>query len=98
MRGVAMLPVTVHWPVDGLYSSALVRKPAVFSPPATSTCPLGSSVAVWPALAVLRLPVTVQFPEVCATAGEAVTARRLIATTAANAGIGTVAVPFRFVC
>src|ERR1035437_7644165 len=95
MRGVVMLPVSVHWPVDGLYSSALARKPSVFSPPAMSTCPLGSSVAVWPALAVFRLPVTVQVAEVCATAGEAVTARRLIATAAANAGVGTAPVPFR---
>src|SRR5450756_49154 len=79
MRGVVMLPVSVHWPVDPLYSSALARKPSAFSPPAMSTCPLGSSVAVWPALAVFRLPVTVQVAEACATAGEAVTARRLIA-------------------
>src|SRR5450759_5143298 len=60
MRGVVMLPVSVHWPVDGLYSSALARKPSVFSPPAMSTCPLGSSVAVWPALA--RVQATRQRP------------------------------------
>src|SRR5450756_1611760 len=97
MRGVVMLPVSVHWPVDALYSSALARKPSVFSPPTTSTCPLGSSVAVWPALAVFRLPVTVQVAEVCATAGEAVTARRPIATTTAKAGVGAAPAPFRLV-
>src|SRR6202158_4335144 len=70
-RDVAMLPVTVHLPVLGLYSSALLRKPVVPSPPANSTWPFGSRVALWPARSAFRLPVTVQVPELAARAGTA---------------------------
>src|SRR5437762_1237616 len=40
-----MLPVAVHTPVAGLYSSALAALPWP-KPPATSTCPFASNVAV----------------------------------------------------
>jgi hypothetical protein len=49
--------------VQGSYNSALARSlPPLLSPPATSTIPLGSSVAVWNRRAVLRLPVAAQVP------------------------------------
>ncbi len=62
-----MLPVGVQVPVAGLYSSALAKighEPStqVPLPPATSTWPLGSSVAVWPKRAVVMLPVAVHVP------------------------------------
>src|SRR5438046_1040867 len=95
-RGVAMLPVAVHIPVAGSYSSPLVprhgrfcshvrvsltpamvmlpvsaptpvaasytapaKQPSLMlSPPATSTCPFGSNVAVWSQRALRRLPVS----------------------------------------
>ncbi len=46
-----MLPVLVNVPVAGLYRSALAHVvaqavSAPLQPPATNTCPLGSSVAV----------------------------------------------------
>jgi hypothetical protein len=42
-----MLPVAVHIPVAGSYSSALLKFPSVaFHPPATSTFPEDNSVAV----------------------------------------------------
>src|SRR5205807_8602861 len=44
-------------------SSALASTPiSSFLPPATSTVPLASNVAVWSYRPVLRLPVTVQVP------------------------------------
>ena len=51
-------------PVAGSYSSALARSkaPEYPSPPATSTFPLGSSVAVWTARAVFSDAVALQFP------------------------------------
>src|SRR5439155_6529349 len=42
--------------------SAVARMPSLFFPPATSTLPSGSNVAVYRHRALLRLPVTVQFP------------------------------------
>ena len=45
-RAVARLPVAVQVPLAGSYSSALLRKPPYTIPPATSTLPLGSNVAV----------------------------------------------------
>ena len=61
-----MLPVVVQAPVAGLNSSALVRTtltPAlVVYPPATSTWPLGSKVAVWPARILFIVPVSFQGP------------------------------------
>src|SRR5215471_2712167 len=50
-----MLPVAVNFPVAGLYSSA-------GPPPAISTWPLFSKVALCPALAPTMLPVGVNFP------------------------------------
>src|SRR5260221_5173088 len=75
-RGVVMLPVTLHLPETGSYSSALVSLFADVPspPPATSTRPLGSNVAVWPVRTVFRLPVVVQKPEAAAMAGTAVLA------------------------
>jgi len=88
MRGVAILPVTVHWPVDKLYSSALARKPVAFSPPATRTWPFGSNVEVCPARAMFRLAVLVQVPEAWAKAGEVVLARSTTKNVAnANNGL-----------
>ena len=49
-------------PVAGSYSSALARKPVLPYPPATSTLPEGSSVAVWNPRAVLKLPAVLQAP------------------------------------
>ena len=45
-RAVPRLPVAVHVPVAGSYSSALLKEPLLLNPPATSTLPEGSSVAV----------------------------------------------------
>ena len=42
-----MLPVTAQVPLTGSYSSALTMAPPMV-PPASSTFPFGSSVAVWP--------------------------------------------------
>src|SRR5207244_1442801 len=61
-RVVLRLPVTLHAPVAGSYSSALLRLPALLAPPATRTCPLGNSVDVWSKRATLRLPVTLHVP------------------------------------
>jgi hypothetical protein len=44
-RGEFMLPVGAQAAVEGLYSSALDKIPFAFSPPATSTSPLGKSTA-----------------------------------------------------
>src|ERR1044071_4476909 len=59
-----MLPVAVHVPVAGSCSSALLKKPPPFHPPATSTLPEDSSVALWFSRPVTRLPVRVQLPAV----------------------------------
>ena len=57
---MAMLPVTVHIPVAGSYSSAVaVAKALKTPPPATSTSPFASNVAVWCTRAVAMLPVAV---------------------------------------
>ena len=58
--------VAVHVPVAGSYSSALLKKPGLLAPPATSTLPLGSSVAVCRARAVMSLPVSFHWPGVAA--------------------------------
>src|SRR5450756_1944188 len=66
MRGVTMLPVTVQDPLLGSYSSAeasalLLPVTLLLSvPPATSTLPSGSSVAVWNWRGVGIFPVAVQ--------------------------------------
>src|SRR6266550_1814719 len=60
-RAVPRLPVAVHVPLAGSYSSALLKTRPLF-PPATSTLPLGRSVAVCWARAVPRLPVAVHVP------------------------------------
>src|SRR5450756_138269 len=73
MRGVGMLPVAVQDPLFGSYSSAEasgglpppVSPPGTLLltvPPATSTLPSVSSVAVWNWRGVTMLPVTVQDP------------------------------------
>ena len=46
-RAVLRLPVTVQVPLAGSYSSALEELCQRLRPPATSTLPLGSKVAVW---------------------------------------------------
>ena len=51
--------MAVQFPVAGSYSSALVL---LLNPPATSTLPLGSNVAVCKSRAALRPPVAVQLP------------------------------------
>src|SRR5207249_10757112 len=62
-RAVPRLPVAVHVPLAGSYSSALLKTPSQsLNPPATSTLPLGSSVAVCRSRAVPRLPVAVHVP------------------------------------
>src|SRR5919202_3273900 len=64
-RAVIMLPVAVHVPVLGSYSSALERVQVGSQgpkPPATKTFPLGSSVAVCSTRAVLMLAVAVHMP------------------------------------
>src|SRR5438094_5415413 len=48
-------------PVAGSYNSALLKSEPLY-PPATSTLPLGSSVAVCRKRAVPRLPVAVHVP------------------------------------
>ena len=55
-----MLPVTLHAFVDGSYSSADAVRPPPLKPPATSTCPPLSRVAVCSDRAVAMLPVTLQ--------------------------------------
>ena len=52
----------VKVPVAGLYSSALAKVLPWVVPPAISTLPLLSSVAVWHSRAVFRLPVGVKVP------------------------------------
>ena len=44
------------------YSSALARTPVSHNPPAMSTFPLSSNVAVWPPLPAVILSVAVNFP------------------------------------
>ena len=54
--------MTLHVPLAGSYSSALVSGPLVLlNPPVTSTLPFGSNVVVCPRRAMLRLPVALQF-------------------------------------
>src|SRR6516225_124023 len=66
VRPWCMLPVTDQVPVAGLYSSALDRTivPVTEVPPATSTWPSGSNVAVAPARGMFIWPVTAQVPVV----------------------------------
>ncbi|OGN81047.1 MAG: hypothetical protein A2X23_10375 [Chloroflexi bacterium GWC2_73_18] len=62
-RASAMLAVAVHRPLLGSYSSAdRAVASSLGPPPATSTVPSGSSVAVWPPRAVVMLPVAVHRP------------------------------------
>jgi hypothetical protein len=65
-----MLPVAVHTPVAGSYSSALVKMPPSPWPPATSTCRLGSNVAVCEERTLAMLPVTIHLPGACAGTDE----------------------------
>src|ERR1700686_1923788 len=64
-----MFPVALQDPVSGLYSSAVAAPPqralgglVLSMPPATSTWPLGSSVAVAKVCGVAIFPVAVQVP------------------------------------
>ena len=58
-----MLPVTANVPLAGSYSSALaIALLSSDAPPAISTVPSGSNVAVWPLLATVMLPVAVNVP------------------------------------
>ena len=57
-----MLPLGVHVPLAGSYSSALLNTPLSPTPPATSTLPEYGSVAVWYPRALPMLPVAVQVP------------------------------------
>src|SRR5215469_5764737 len=57
-----MLPVVVHVPTAGSYNSALLKEVVPLSPPATSTLPDGSCVAVCSSRAMARPPVAVQLP------------------------------------
>ena len=59
--GVIMLPVSVQDPAPGSYSSAepSAAPESPLRPPATSTLPSGSSVAVWSLREVIMLPVVV---------------------------------------
>jgi len=50
--------------VYGVYSSALFNSLTASLPPALSTCPVVSTVEVWPARALLMLPVAVHLPVV----------------------------------
>ena len=61
-RAVLRLPVALQVPLAGSYSSAVVRRSPKLYPPATSTLPLGSNVAVWMTRAVARLPVGLHVP------------------------------------
>jgi len=69
-RAVVRLPVAVHIPVAGSYSSALAKtvNPSLPTPPATNTCPFNSNVAVWEKRAVPRSPVALHLPGACAGA------------------------------
>ena len=62
-RPLPSAPVGIHRPIAGSYSSTLfVTVLRESSPPATSTWPEGSSVAVWRLRPVLSGPVDVHFP------------------------------------
>ena len=54
--------MALHAPLAGSYSSALARLALILAPAATSTLPLGSTVAVCLQRAVLRLPVALHVP------------------------------------
>ena len=77
-----MPPVTDHPPVAGLYSSAL-GAPDPEPIPAASTCPPGSSVAVWHSRGACMLPVAAKVPEVAEVAADAGPAARPAATVTA---------------
>src|SRR6266568_3511799 len=63
-RATFILPVRLHVPVAGLYSSAEVRAlpPETFIPPMTSTLPFDSRAALWFSRATFMLPVRLHFP------------------------------------
>jgi len=71
-RATVMLPVAAKVPAAGSYISAPAiaigapplppPSPLLLSPPAMSTFPLNSNVAVWNALATVMLPVAVKVP------------------------------------
>src|SRR5437867_8883669 len=57
MRSQAMLPVTLHVPVVGSYSSAVLRPEIPLMPPATSTRPSERRMATWAKRVFTALPV-----------------------------------------
>src|ERR1700722_11358591 len=57
-----MLPVSAQVPAAGLYSWARATGSVPWTPPVTSTSPLGSRVAVWSSRLVVMLPVRAQVP------------------------------------
>jgi hypothetical protein len=60
---VVKLPVVVNVAFTGLYSSALAEAELeLTTPPANSTVPFGSNVAVWDTRGVFKLPVSVNDP------------------------------------
>src|SRR5262249_54089643 len=59
LSGVMRSPVSIHTPVAGSYSSALVNPGEEIPPPATSTCPSCSNVAVCAERSNVMLPVFV---------------------------------------
>ena len=62
-RGASMLPVADQVPVAGSYTSAEALSTTLASePPATSTLPPGSRVAVWEARPVPRPATAVHVP------------------------------------
>jgi len=80
--------VAVQVPLVGSYSSALAEGfKLVSSPPATSTIPLDSNVAVCSSRAVLRLPVAVQVPLVGSYSSALAEAVKLLSTPPATSTI-----------
>ena len=58
-RAPVMLPVAAHVPVVRSYNSAVAKVVDPLVPPATSTFPVESTVAVWPCRAVAIDPVVI---------------------------------------
>src|SRR5207249_3928931 len=84
-RAVVMLPVRVQAPVAGSYSSAdanprlLPFSPA--EPPAISSFPFESKVAVWPSLGSCMLPAELQVPASACARVEPVQGRSRISSS-----------------
>ena len=86
--------MTVHLPVAGLYSSALViRLPLVSSPPATRTCPFVRSVVVCPIRGKFSVPVAVQVPEAWAKAATLQVATNQMVNNAIEMKLEVIVIP-----